>query len=90
MYIFTQYSFPALFLVCVDGTAHLYSCMDFNNDGSLLASVGNAPDFTLTLWIWKNEQILLRCKAISQDVFRVSFSVYQADSFTSAGYQHIQ
>lgn len=90
MYIFIQYSFPVLFFLSVDGTERAYSCMDFNNDGSLLASVGNAPDFTLTLWIWKNEQILLRCKAISQDVFRVSFSIYQADSVTSAGYQHIK
>lgn len=90
MYIFIQYYSLALFFVCVDGTERAYSCMDFNSDGSLLASVGNAPDFMLTLWIWKNEQILLRCKAIAQDVFRVSFSMYQADSVTSAGYQHIK
>lgn len=90
MCIFIQGSSPVLSLVSADGTERSYSCLDFNSDGSLLASVGNAPDFMLTLWIWKNEQILLRCKAISQDVFRVSFSLYQADSVTSAGYQHIK
>lgn len=74
----------------VGGTERAYSCMDFNHDESLLASVGGAPDFMLTLWIWRNEQVLLKCKAISQDVYRVSFSMYQEDSVTSAGYQHIK
>lgn len=79
-----------VFAVCVEGTERAYSCLDFNHDGSLLASVGNEPDFMLTLWIWRNEQVLLKCKAISQDVYRVSFSMHHTDSVTSAGYQHIK
>lgn len=79
-------------IVCVSigGTERAYSCMAYNHEGSLLVSVGSAPDFMLTLWIWKNEQVLLRCKAISQDVYRVSFSPYNPDSLASSGCQHIK
>lgn len=64
--------------------------MDFNPDGSLLASVGSAPDFMLIVWDWRREKVMLSCKAISQEVFRVSFSPHNPRLLTSSGSGHIK
>ncbi|KAJ3611344.1 hypothetical protein NHX12_021360, partial [Muraenolepis orangiensis] len=34
----------------------------FQPNGSLLASVGNAPDYMLTLWDWRQEQVVSASK----------------------------
>lgn len=44
----------------------------------------------LTLWNWKQEQTVLRSKAFSQDVFRVSFSTELEGQLTSSGTGHIR
>lgn len=62
----------------------------FSPDGKLLASVGGDPDYMLTLWDWKSEQTVLRSKAFSQDVFRVSFSSDLEGQLTSSGTGHIR
>lgn len=62
----------------------------FSPDGKLLASVGGDPDYMLTLWDWKAEQTVLRSKAFSQDVFKVSFSTELEGQLTSAGTGHIR
>ena len=72
------------------GTEQAYSFVDFNRDGSLLASVGSAPDYMLTLWNWRQEEVMLCCKAISQEVYRVSFSPYNPRLLTSSGPGHIK
>lgn len=77
-------------LVLPGGTECAYSFADFNIDGNLLASIGCAPDYMLTLWDWRQEQVLLSCKAISQEVYRVTFSPYESDSLTTSGSQHIK
>lgn len=74
----------------VGGTEKAYSYVDFNRDGSLLASVGSAPDYMLTLWNWRQEEVMLTCKAISQEVHRVSFSPYNPGLLTSSGSGHIK
>lgn len=62
----------------------------FSPDGELLASVGGDPDYMLTLWDWKQEKTVLRSKAFSQDVFRVSFSTELEGQLTSSGTGHIR
>ncbi|XP_035523590.1 cilia- and flagella-associated protein 44-like [Morone saxatilis] len=86
------YEYPSLrpYRILRGGTERAYSFMDFNCDGSLLASVGSAPDFMLTLWDWRQEEVMLSCKAISQDVYRVSFSPYNPGLLTSSGSGHIK
>ncbi len=64
--------------------------MDFNRDGSLLASVGGAPDYMLTLWDWRQEQVTLCNKAFSQDVYRVTFSPDCVGQLTTSGTGHIR
>jgi hypothetical protein len=62
--------------VLVGGTERAYSCGRFSNDGSKLATVGGYPDFWLTVWDWREEAIVLRSKAFSQEVFDVTFSPF--------------
>ncbi|XP_050928726.1 cilia- and flagella-associated protein 44 [Lates calcarifer] len=86
------YEYPSLrpHRILRGGTERAYSFVDFNHDGSLLASVGSAPDYMLTLWNWRQEEVMLSCKAISQEVYRVSFSPYNPGLLTSSGSGHIK
>ncbi|CAH1262544.1 CFAP44 [Branchiostoma lanceolatum] len=86
------YEWPSmkLYRIMRAGTAEAYAFVDFNPSGDLLASVGSYPDFMLTIWDWKNEQIVLRSKAFGQDVFRVTFSPENEGFLTSSGIGHIR
>lgn len=90
MLCFHLFDEPVLSFVSVGGTERAYSFVDFNHDGSLLASVGSAPDYMLTLWDWRKEEVMLSCKAVSQEVYRVSFSPYNPGLLTSSGSGHIK
>ncbi|XP_078590601.1 cilia- and flagella-associated protein 44-like isoform X5 [Branchiostoma floridae x Branchiostoma japonicum] len=86
------YEWPSmkLYRIMRAGTAEAYAFVDFNPSGDLLASVGSYPDFMLTIWDWKNEQIVLRSKAFGQDVFRVTFSPENEGFLTSSGIGHVR
>lgn len=86
------YEFPSLKLyrILKEGTEKAYAFVDFNPGGNLLASMGSAPDYMLTVWDWMNEKIMLRTKAFSQDVFRVKFAPEQEGQLTSSGTGHIR
>uniref|UniRef100_A0A3Q3I9T7 Cilia- and flagella-associated protein 44 n=1 Tax=Monopterus albus TaxID=43700 RepID=A0A3Q3I9T7_MONAL len=85
------YEYPSLrpYRILRGGTENAYSFVDFNYDGSLLASVGSAPDYMLTLWNWRQE-VMLSCKAISQEVYRISFSLYNPRLLITSGPAHIK
>lgn len=72
------------------GTEEAYTYIDFNMSGTLLASVGSSPDYMLTIWDWKQEKIMLRSKAFSQDVFQVTFSPENEEQLTTCGTGHIR
>jgi len=76
--------------VLEQGTEVQFSHLAFSGDGSLLASVGNAPDFTLAVWQWAEGQLLLRSKAFSQEVFTVQFNPFMAGRLTSSGIGHVR
>ncbi|XP_061603571.1 LOW QUALITY PROTEIN: cilia- and flagella-associated protein 44-like [Phyllopteryx taeniolatus] len=86
------YKYPSLqaYRILRDGTQRAFSSVNFNSDGSLLASLGSAPDYMLTVWNWRQEEVMLRCKAISQEVYKVSFSPYNPGLLTSSGSGHIK
>ncbi|CAB1323036.1 unnamed protein product [Coregonus sp. 'balchen'] len=86
------YEYPSLrpYRILRGGTGQAYSFVDFNREGTLLASVGSAPDYMLTLWEWRHEQVMLRCKAFSQDVYRVTFSPDNPGLLTTSGSGHIK
>lgn len=91
-----SYCFFPFFHACVDwyvspgGTKKGYVFGDFNHTGTLLASIGSSPDYMLTIWDWKQEKIVLRSKAFSQDVYRVTFSPDNEEQLTTAGVGHIR
>lgn len=87
------YSYPdlKLYRLLREGTEESYSHMDFKpNDGNLLASVGGSPDYMLTVWEWRKESVVLRSKAFSQDIYRVSFSPEMEGQLTTSGTGHIR
>ncbi|XP_072821342.1 cilia- and flagella-associated protein 44 isoform X1 [Vicugna pacos] len=86
------YEYPSLrpYRILQDGTELAYAYVDFNYDGTLLASVGGNPDHTLTIWNWKEEQPLLRTKAFSQEVFKVTFNPENDEQLTTSGSGHIK
>ncbi|XP_054613541.1 cilia- and flagella-associated protein 44-like [Dunckerocampus dactyliophorus] len=86
------YEYPSMraYRILKDGTERAFCSVNFNNDGSLLASLGSVPDYMLTVWNWRQEEVVLRCKAISQEVYRVSFSPYNPGLLTTSGSGHIK
>nr|AAS21445.1 hypothetical protein FLJ31910-like protein [Oikopleura dioica] len=86
------YSYPELEVVYVlrGGAERGFSHVEFNHDGSLLASVSSTPDYLLTLWNWKTQSIVLRSKAFSLDVFQASFSPDIDGQLVSGGIGHIR
>ncbi|TPP62627.1 WD repeat-containing protein 52 [Fasciola gigantica] len=86
------YRYPQLDLyrLLPEGTQKEYSSCEFSTDGEMLAVVGSDPDYMLTLWEWRNEQIVLRAKAFSQDIYRVAWSTDLAGVLTTGGVGHIR
>lgn len=52
--------------------------------------MGSAPDFLLCVWDWAKENIILKSKAFSQEIYRVTFSEYQDDILTTSGMGHLK
>ncbi|XP_037548007.1 cilia- and flagella-associated protein 44 [Nematolebias whitei] len=72
------------------GAKRKFSFVDFNQDGSQLASLAGDPDYTLTIWNWTQEEVVLMCNAFSQEVYRATFSPYNPQVMTSSGAGHIK
>nr|XP_056714145.1 cilia- and flagella-associated protein 44 [Euleptes europaea] len=86
------YEYPSLrpYRVLRGGTEAAYAFADFNRSGTMIATVGSSPDYMLTVWDWKQEKIILRSKAFSQDVFKVTFSPENEEQLTTSGSGHIK
>jgi WD40 repeat protein len=86
------YSYPALEIVRIlrRGTERAYSDLTFSRAGDKIASVGGDPDFLLTVWDWARERVLLRSKAFSQEVYRVTFSPNHEGRLITSGTGHIR
>ncbi|KAH8872741.1 Cilia- and flagella-associated protein [Schistosoma japonicum] len=54
------------------------------------ATVGCHPDYMLTIWEWRNEQIMLRCKAFSQEIYHITWSIDLIGKLTTTGIEHIK
>lgn len=64
--------------------------INYSPDGLLLASQGGEPDYYISLWNWKESNIILQCKSYVQDVYNVTFSKYIPGQLTSSGIGHIK
>ena len=68
----------------------MYAHVEFSKSGNMLASLGGAPDYTLTVWNWVKQKVILKAKAFSQEIFRVSFSPFTDDILFTCGQGHIR
>ncbi|CAM9292208.1 unnamed protein product, partial [Discosporangium mesarthrocarpum] len=86
------YEYPTFRIAKVlrKGTELGYRALDFTTNGAKLASVGQAPDYMLTVWDWEQEKVILHCKAFGQDVTKVSFSPDDEGRLTTSGSGHIR
>eukprot|EP00762_Andalucia_godoyi_P008715 ANDGO_00431.mRNA.1 Cilia- and flagella-associated protein 44 len=74
-----------------EGTERSYASLAFSPDGTLLASVGSAPDYLITVWNVATASTLLRAKAFGQEVFRVAFAPAELPGvLTTSGSGHIR
>ncbi|XP_053686558.1 cilia- and flagella-associated protein 44 [Sabethes cyaneus] len=86
------YNYPEMTVVNIlnNGTGEAYSRVDYSTDGELLVSQGCDPDYMLTVWNWRDGEIILRCKSFSNDVINVMFSPSVPGHLTSCGLGHIK
>lgn len=88
------YEYPSLKLYRIlrKGTEKMFAHVEFSiySKGDLLASLGGDPDFTLTIWSWKKEQVILKNKAFGAEVYKVSFSPYTDNVLFTMGSIHIR
>ena len=86
------YHYPSLKLyrILKGGTEAAYTALNFSPDGKMLAAVGTFPDYTMTIWNWEKETLILRAKAFSQDIYRVTFSDKLHGRLTTGGVGHIR
>jgi WD40 repeat protein len=86
------YSYPGLQIVKIlkKGTEKGFAAMSFNAKGDKLASLGMAPDYLLTVWVWEREAIVLHAKAFGQDIFTVAFSPDNPGKLMTSGTGHIR
>ncbi|KAL7754355.1 hypothetical protein RI367_000336 [Sorochytrium milnesiophthora] len=89
VYVFT-YPELRLYRVLRKGAARSFAHLSFSANGDRLATVGGDPDYMLTLWNWRKEQVILRSKAFSQDVYNVAFSPTSDTALTTSGMGHIK
>lgn len=86
------YEYPSmrLYRILERGTEARYAHCEFSTTGDKLVSLGGAPDYTLTVWNWMSERVILKAKAFSQEVFRASFSPFSDDILFTSGFTHIR
>ncbi|XP_046388185.1 cilia- and flagella-associated protein 44 [Ischnura elegans] len=86
------YDWPSLNAVAIleTGTKKAFTYLTFSPDGTLLCSQGDWPDFTITIWEWELEKIILQCKSYGQEVIKCIFSHLKENVLISTGYGHIK
>lgn len=72
------------------GTTHHYTLIAYSTNGELLGSQGGDPDYTLTIWDWKRQEIKLRAESFSSSVLNISFSPWIPEQLTTSGIGHIK
>lgn len=90
IYIYDYKDNNRLYWILWKGTELAYSHIAFSKSGSKLASVGMAPDFTLTVWDWMSQKVVLKTKASSQEIYRVGFSDFSDGNLVTCGLGHIK
>lgn len=61
-----------------------------SQDRNLLVSISTSPDYSITVWDWEKEELILKAKAFGQDVYSVDFSPYNKSTIVTSGAGHIR
>jgi hypothetical protein len=65
---------------------HIYIYI-YSSCGTFLASQGDRPDQSLTIWKWQNEEMVARKAAPAPEHYQLAFSHEQHTKITSCGKQ---
>jgi WD40 repeat protein len=86
------YKFPEMNLISLlkKGATCQYTLVDYSADGELLGSQGGFPDYTITIWDWKRQEIKLRAKSFGNDVLNIFFSPWVPEQLTTCGIGHVK
>uniref|UniRef100_A0A336MUJ4 CSON006942 protein n=1 Tax=Culicoides sonorensis TaxID=179676 RepID=A0A336MUJ4_CULSO len=86
------YSYPDMSTISIlrKGTTRSYACLDYSPNGTMLVSQGGDPDYTLTVWNWKESTVILNVKSYHNTVFNLAFSPSVFGQITTCGIGHIK
>ena len=86
------YEYPSLKLYRIldKGGERGFSCISWSTSGNRMASVATAPDYTITVWDWLQERVILKSKAWGQPVYSVIFSPTYDEQIITCGTMHIR
>ncbi|XP_067126597.1 LOW QUALITY PROTEIN: cilia- and flagella-associated protein 44-like [Centruroides vittatus] len=72
-----------------NGAEESYVHLDFDNSGKYLVSLSSFPNYSLIIWNWIEERIILKTKASDNDVWQVKFSPFTSGNIITSGVSHI-
>eukprot|EP01137_Pigoraptor_chileana_P033020 Opistho-2@23313 len=81
------FRYPELIrLKCLqDGTELEYTDLAFSRDGTLLASLGDLPDYTLTVWDWARESVFASISLADTPCRHLSFNPANMKELCASG-----
>jgi WD40 repeat protein len=79
-----------VYRICRKGTEQSYAHIEFSPSGDKLVSLGGKPDYTLTVWDWRKERVILKCRAFGAEVYKCAFSPFSDDVLFTGGSGHIR
>ncbi|ESL05946.1 hypothetical protein TRSC58_06388 [Trypanosoma rangeli SC58] len=74
----------------VGGATRGFSACCFNKDGTMMATVGMYPDYSLAVWNWNTRGMILRSKCHGSDVYTVQFSPFDSGVLVTGGAGYIK
>jgi len=90
IYVYKNDPTLQLYRVLRKGTERGYAACKFSpHNPDHLAALGQSPDYLLSVWDWKNERLLLKCKAYGQEIFDVRWGQFPGMLMT-CGTGHIR
>ncbi|KAL0230189.1 hypothetical protein PCE1_003751 [Barthelona sp. PCE] len=70
------------------GAEKCYAALAFNIDSTQIVSCSGFPDYSLNVWNWRDQELLLRNRAFSQPIYDLSFSKVTTTKLFTCGAGH--
>ncbi|XP_014247458.1 uncharacterized protein LOC106665516 [Cimex lectularius] len=86
------YTWPDFNIISVlrGGAKYSFAGLDFSACGELMVSQSSEPDYLLTIWKWKEQQVYLSVKANNQRVYKTAFSPLDNSILLCCGLNHLK